>query len=358
MPGSLEIALDKPVHLLALATASPEYILNQDDVAAAAREMFGSRFAAFDRLSGVFYNAGIQSRHSIRPIEWFRAERGWPERTAVYLEGAVGLFVQAANRALTDAGLLANQIDTIVTVSSTGIATPSLEARAAKIMGFRDDVRRVPVFVLGCAGGVSGFSIAARLAKADPGSNVLLVVVELCTLAFRLDQLTKSNIVATALFGDGAAACIFRTGASGLAKVGTMGEHLWPDTLDIMGWTVDPQGFGVIFAQAIPHFAQCRMGPAVASILARGGLTVEVIDRFICHPGGVKVIEALEQALAMEPGTLNHEREVLAQFGNMSAPTVLFVLERAIAAGLPPRSVITAMGPGFSASCAVLETAG
>ncbi len=350
--------MDNPVHLLGLATAAPPHILNQSDARAAAREMFGSRYAAFDRLSAVFDNAGIRTRHSIRPIEWFRAERGWPERTAVYLEGAIGLFVQAANQALANAGLSADQVDTIVTVSSTGIATPSLEARAAKVMGFRDDARRVPVFGLGCAGGVSGFAIAARLAKADPGSKVLLVVVELCTLAFRLDQLTKANIVATALFGDGAAACVLGTGTTGLARVGAMGEHLWPDTLDIMGWTVDPQGFGVIFAQAIPHFARSQMGPAVASILQRGELTVAEIDRFICHPGGVKVIEALEQTLTLDAGALDHERDVLAEYGNMSAPTVLFVLERAIAAGLPPRSVITAMGPGFSASCAVLETAG
>ena len=123
-------------------------------------------------------------------------------------------------------------------------------------MGFRPDVERVPVFGLGCAGGVSGFSIASRLARSRPGSIVLLVAVEFCTLAFRLDELTKANVVATALFGDGAAACVLRAGDGGVAAVEMSGQHTWPDTLDIMGWRIDPQGFGVIFDREIPPFAQ------------------------------------------------------------------------------------------------------
>ena len=136
-----------------------------------------------------------------------------------------------------------------------------------------------------------------------------------------------------------------------------MGEHLWPGTLDIMGWDVDTEGFGVIFAQAIPPFAEANMGPAVAGILAPAGLTLKDVDRFICHPGGTKVVQALERALALPQGCLDHERAVLADYGNMSAPTVLFVLERVVRAGLPPRSATTAMGPGFTASCAVLKAA-
>jgi alkylresorcinol/alkylpyrone synthase len=197
-------------------------------------------------------------------------------------------------------------------------------------------------------------SIAARLATARPGTNVLLVVVELCTLAFRMDELTKANVVASALFGDGAAACILRAGEGGLARIDGAGEYTWPDTLDIMGWNVDPQGFGVVFAQAIPPFAKENVGPAVAAILARSGRTLSDIRRFVCHPGGRKVIMALESALRLEAGSLDHERDVLDSHGNMSAPTVLFVLERVIASGLPELSTVNAMGPGFSTSCVVL----
>ena len=339
----------QPVKLLSVATAVPPHCIEQRDAAAAAHRGFAARFADFERLARVFESSGIRRRYAVRPLDWYFEKLGWPERSAAYLDGAVELFVDAASRALHAAGIGADAVDTVVTVSSTGIATPSLEARAAGRMGFRADIDRVPVFGLGCAGGVSGLSIASRLARSRPGSVVLMVAVELCTLAFRLDELTKANIVATALFGDGAGACVLRSSDTGIADVEMGGEHMWPDTLDIMGWAVDPQGFGAIFDRAIPPFAEERMAPAVAGILGRAGLGLADIDRFACHPGGTKVVVALERALGLVQGSLDVERAVLAEYGNMSAPTVLFVLERLIQAGLPPRTLLTAMGPGFTA---------
>jgi alkylresorcinol/alkylpyrone synthase len=340
--------------LLSLATAIPGHVLLQDEVAEVSRRLFGDRYRAFERMASVFGTAGIEKRYSVRPVEWFCTPHGWKERMATYLEGAQALFVDASTRALNAAHLRACDIDVVVTVSSTGIATPSLEARASLRMGFRDDVQRIPVFGLGCAGGVSGLAIASRVAKAQPGAVVLLVVVELCTLAFRLDQLTKANMVATALFGDGAAACILRAGEGGIAEIEACGEHTWPDTLDIMGWDVDSQGFEVIFAQAIPSFAEENIQPAISGILHRAGITMNDVDRLVCHPGGMKVIVALEKAFGLVSGTLDHERDILREYGNMSAATVLFVLEKTIRVGLPHRSVLTALGPGFTASCASL----
>lgn len=346
-----------PVNLLSVASAVPPNVIAQNDAASAAHAAFAERFGEFDRLARVFGSAGIERRYAVRPIEWYLQPLDWPERNNAYLEGACDLFVKAARKALEAAGERAEAVDCVVTVSSTGIATPSLEARVADRLGLRQDVERVPVFGLGCAGGVSGLSIASRLAQARPGSLVLLVAVELCTLAFRLDKLTKANIVATALFGDGAAACLLRVGEGGIASVEFSGQHRWPETLDIMGWDVDPEGLGVIFDRAIPPFAEENIRPAIENILARTEQTVSDIDRFTCHPGGVKVIEALEQALVLCRGTLDHERTVLSDFGNMSAPTALFVLERSIEAGLPARSLLTAMGPGFTASCVSLKAA-
>ena len=343
--------------LVSLATAVPPNVFLQKDVLAAAWEVFGPRLPQFETLSSIFSNTGIIKRHGVKPFDWYLERRGWPERTKAFLEGAEALFVDAAEKALANAQLSARDIDTIVTVCSTGIATPSLEARIAGRMGFRSDVTRVPVFGLGCAGGVSGLSIAARLAQARPGTNVLLVAVELCSLAVRLDELTKANIVATSLFGDGAAAIILRAGDGGATTIEHTGEHLWPDTLGIMGWNVDPEGFGVIFQRTIPNFVTENLNPAVTRILEGMGLTMADIDRFICHPGGARVIHALETALALHQGTLDHERQVIADCGNMSAPTVLFVLERARNQGLPPRSLLTALGPGFTASCVTLRHA-
>ena len=343
--------------LLSLATATPPYVIRQSMAAAIARQAFAHRYPNFEAIRPVFDNAGISKRPSVRPAEWYLENQGGPVRTAAYLEGASQLFIDAASHALSKAGLDASEIDTIVTVSSTGIATPSIEARVAGRMGFRPDVERVPVFGLGCAGGVTGLSIAARLASARPGTNVLMVAVEICTLAFRHDKLTKANIVATALFGDGAAACILRAEEADLTEIESSAEYTWPDTLGIMGWDVDELGLGVIFDRDIPPFAEKNIGPAMDAMLGRNGLGVEDVDRFVCHPGGMKVLTALESALTLGQGALDHERDVLADFGNMSAPTALFVLERVIAQGLPKRAALTAMGPGFTASCVTLKKA-
>jgi alkylresorcinol/alkylpyrone synthase len=349
--------MSQSAKLMSVATVVPPYCIEQRDAAAAAHRGFAGRFGDFERLAQVFETAGILRRYAVRPIEWYFEPLGWPERTAAYVDGATELFIRAATNALAGAGVDAGEVDAVITVSSTGITTPSLEARVAGRMGFRPDIERVPVFGLGCAGGVCGLSIASRLAQARPGSVVLLVTVELCTLAFRLDELTKANIVATALFGDGAAACVLRVGEAGIAAVEMSGQHMWPDTLDIMGWSVDPQGFGVIFDRAIPPFAEERMAPAITGILGRAGLRLADIDRFACHPGGTKVVDALERALNLREGSLDIERDILADYGNMSAPTALFVLERLIRAGLPARTLLTAMGPGFTASCVSLRAA-
>lgn len=343
--------------LVSLSTAVPPHLLNQSDVAEAAKRGFGGRYDDFERVSRVFKSSGIRQRYAVRPIEWYLAPLGWPERTSAYLNGACDLFVDAATKALDSASLSAAEVDTVVTISSTGIATPSLDARVAGRMGFRTDIERVPVFGLGCAGGVSGMSIASRLAVSRPGSVVLLVAVEICTLAFRLDELTKANIVATSLFGDGAAACVLQAAERGIAAVEMSGQHTWPETLDIMGWKIDPEGLGVIFDRAIPPFARQNIQPAVAAILSRAGLVVDDVDRFACHPGGAKVVTALELALSLEQGSLDHERAILADYGNMSAATALFVLDRLIEAGLPSRTLLTAMGPGFTASCVSLKRA-
>ncbi|QFU17427.1 type III polyketide synthase [Microvirga thermotolerans] len=341
--------------LLSLATAVPPHVLTQKDIAKAARRVFGDKFGDFDKVEQVFETAGVVQRHAARPLEWYLEPHGWPDRTEVYLQSAADLFEEAARKALAGAGLSGADVDTVVTASSTGIATPSLDAYLLDRLGFREDVARVPLFGLGCAAGVTGLALAMRLAAASPGSTVLFVTVELSTLAVRPDKLTAANVVSTALFADGAAALVVRAGDGGFATAVGSGEHTWRDTLDIMGWDIDPDGFGVVLARALPPFAETHLGSAVAGILDRLGIQPSSIDRFVCHPGGPKIIAALEHVLRLEPGTLDHERDVLATHGNMSAPTVLFVLERVLRAGLPERCLLIAMGPGFTASCLALE---
>jgi alkylresorcinol/alkylpyrone synthase len=271
----------------------------------------------------------------------------------VYLESAGQLFVQAARAALDRAGISARDVDVVVTVSSTGIATPSIEARVGPEMGFRPTVMRVPVFGRGCAGGVSGLALAARLARAEPGEVVLLVVVELCTLACRIDRGSKADVISSALFGDGAAAAVLRgaPAAAGL-RVGAAAEHTWPRTLDIMGWAIDPIGFQVLLSRSLPRFVEQKMAAPVRRFIKMARLQA---PQLICHPGGAKVLDAIEVALELQKGTLRDEREVLRGHGNMSAPTVLFVLERALRRGLRGPAMLSSLGPGFTASFLALE---
>jgi alkylresorcinol/alkylpyrone synthase len=290
----------------------------------------------------------------VKPEAWYYGANGWPERTAAYHEGALALFVAAAAQALDRAGIAGDAVDTVVTVSSTGIATPSLEARAMLALGFRSDVRRVPVFGLGCAGGVAGLALGAELAMARPGSVVLVVAVELCSLAVRRDQATKANMVALALFGDGAAAAVLASSEGGAVRIVDTGHHTWPGTLDIMGWTIDPAGFGVVLSRSLPRFVEQRLAAPVRRFVKAARLQA---PQLICHPGGAKVLDAIEVALELQKGTLRDEREVLRGYGNMSAPTVLFVLERALRRGLRGHAMLSTLGPGFSANFLALEVA-
>jgi alkylresorcinol/alkylpyrone synthase len=343
--------------LLSLSTAVPPHVVSQCYAKEAARRAWGGKPALFDRLSGVFDNAGIAQRHIVAPVEWYEQPHGWHDRNALYLGAAMDLFERAACEAIEKAGLQPHEIDGIVTVSTTGIATPSLEARLGPKLGLRPDVRRVPVFGLGCAGGVNGLAIASRLAAAEPGTNWLFVTVETCSISIRLDSDDPAAIVATALFGDGAAAAVLRSGAHCIARIAGTAEKLWPDTQRIMGWEVEDPGLAVVFDRAIPPFIEENLEPAVDEMLAKLGRTRDDIDRFCCHPGGVKVIDAIEQALDLPQGELNLEREVLHDHGNMSAPTVLFVLDRLVQRGLPQSVMMTAFGPGFTCAGLLLEAA-
>jgi alkylresorcinol/alkylpyrone synthase len=348
--------------LVALATATPAHVLEQDAAAAAAAAAFaGKGFRTPDLLS-IFRNTGIRTRKAVRPLEWYVQPHDWPERNAVYLENAEALYVEVATAALAQAGMAGEDVGQLVTVSSSGIATPSLEARVAKHMGFRADARRTPLFGLGCGGGVAGLGLAQRLARADPERPVLMVTVELSTLACRVDAPSKENIVSTALFADGAAAAVVsaRPEAKGRPLTAT-GEYMWPDTLDVMGWRVDPVGFGVILSARVPQFVAANLPIAAESFLREAGLKPEGVARYVCHPGGAKVIPAIEQALGLPDGVLDIERQVLAEFGNMSAPTALFILDRVLkgASATPSdgQLVLSAMGPGFTAHFVALGPA-
>jgi alkylresorcinol/alkylpyrone synthase len=349
--------------LLALATASPPHRVDKEMAREGARRIFQGRSEHFDRMWQVFDTAGIDARQVCEPVDWYVARQDWTGRNQRFLAHADDLLEQAATRCLENAGLQAEDVDQIVTVCSTGIATPSLDARLLQRMKFRRDVARLPIFGLGCAGGVTGLARAAQLAEARPGSRVLLLVIELCSLTLRQSDLSKSNILATALFGDGAAASLISTeelpDREPLLTIEASGEHCWPDSIDVMGWSVEPDGLGVIFSRDIPGIVRSEMRGIADRFLAQNGTSAEALSGLICHPGGAKVVEAIEGAMEREPGSLDVERGVLRDFGNMSAATVWFVLERRLARrdgqqGRGPH-LMSALGPGFTLSFCLVD---
>ncbi|MGE0257497.1 MAG: type III polyketide synthase [Alphaproteobacteria bacterium] len=343
-------------NLAGLATAVPRFRLNQETACCFAETLFGGEFK---QVASVFVNSGIRHRYSPAPIEWFKQPHDWPERNRLYLTASVELLERAAGAALDAGNTRIDEIGAVVVVSTTGIATPSLDALLIERMGLPRTVQRLPIFGLGCAGGALGLARAATLAAAMPNKAVLFLVVELCTLSFRPHDGSKSNIVASALFGDGAAAAVLRCGAPGPAIAAT-GEHTWRDSLDIMGWEVAGDGLKAIFSRDIPRLVALELGAAVRDFLKEHELALSDIDRFVCHPGGPKVLAACEAAFALAPGTLAEERGVLRDFGNMSAASVLFVLERVLARERLGKSgwrraLLTALGPGFSAGFVLLS---
>ena len=234
--------------------------------------------------------------------------------------------------------------------------TPSLDALIIERLGLRRDTRRLPIFGLGCAGGVTGLARAVDQARVLPGSHVLYLVVELCTLTFRHGDNSKSNVVASALFGDGAAAAIISTEGPGPA-FGPAGEHTWAQSLDIMGWRVQEDGLGVLFSRDIPALVRAEVRPIADAFLGRHGASVSDLAGIVCHPGRAKVLDALEDAFDLPAGGLAVARDVLREYGNMSAATVLFVLERTLSQAKDGPYLMSALGPGFSVGLQMIEAA-
>lgn len=344
--------------LLSLSTAVPGYLLEQDSVADAAIGLFAREGNTLPekRLRQLFENTAIERRYSCVPLEWYLEPHGFGARNDLYLENALNLLREAAGAALAEAELRPADIDMVVTVSSTGIATPSLDARLMQEMPFRPDINRLPVFGLGCNGGVLGLARAAQMAQSSPGARILLLVVELCGPTFRHSDRSKSNLVASALFSDGAAGAVLSTEGDG-PVIRDWAEHTWPGTLDIMGWEVGDDGLSVTFSRDIPNHVHQSFAPVMREYLGQRGMTLADFSAFLPHPGGAKVLDAMEAAFDLPRGALRHSRDVLRDYGNMSAVTVLFALRAALSEqqGKSGRYLLSSLGPGFTGAFAMID---
>lgn len=362
-PARYARAMDQlPIAIHGLATAYPPYRFGQDEILAKATQVFGHRPELMQRMAKSYGNSGVRHRNSCVPLEWYADPHGWPERAQLFEDNALKLLTEAGRKALSAARVTPDEIAATVTVSSTGIVTPSLDSLLQEPLGLDPSVQRLPIFGLGCAGGVIGLARAAAIARAMPGAWVLFLCTELCGLTFRPSDDSKANIIGTTIFGDGAAAIVLRaTGckpngeAPAHATIHAWGEHTWPKSRDVMGWRVEDDGLGVVFSRSIPALVREQMRGVTDAFLAAQGLSLKDIHGLVVHPGGEKVLEAMEVCYGLPPSGLADARAVLADHGNMSAVTVLAVLERTLANKATGRHLMTALGPGFSVGMCLLD---
>ncbi len=334
----------------------------QQDVKNYARSLFEPSFPQIERIISAFDNTEIQFRNFCRPIDFYATLTTFQQRNDEYVRCALEYSIQATNECLLKADITREAITDIIFVSSTGLATPSIDALIINKMRLSPNTRRTPVFGLGCAGGVSGMAKANLFAKANPDAVVLLIAVELCSLTFLQNDFSKSNFIASGLFSDGVAACIIKGDAHDKEnknhKVTYIAARskLYYDSLDVMGWEFLDSGFKVIFSQDIPTIIHKNVSADATAFLEIHNLQLPDIKNFIFHPGGKKVLTAYTEALQAEGDFLKNTREVMNAYGNMSSATVLYVLEKFMQEGFEPGyGLMAALGPGFSSEMVLLE---
>lgn len=352
--------MDKKPKIVSVTTAVPENRVDQSTAREFAKRIFSGRTADVKRLLSVFDNSQIQTRYFSRPLEWFEQPHTLSEKNQAYIESSTKLSFDAAQKLLERTGTAPDEIDYIIYVNSTGLATPSIDARLINLLDLRPNIRRLPVWGLGCAGGAAGLSQAYHHLLGHPDEKVLLVACELCGLTFLHDDLSKSNLVATALFGEGAAAVLLAgagTNTLGIDILAT-NSRFFPDSLDVMGWNIMDSGLQVIFAKQIPDIIEKHALADLSIFLEDNELDLSDISRFLFHPGGARVIEAYQKALGMSNGALSISSDILRNYGNMSSVTVLFVLEEYLKKyGLNNNGygLVSALGPGFSSESLLLK---
>ncbi|MCU0331255.1 MAG: stilbene synthase [Candidatus Kapabacteria bacterium] len=336
-----------------IGTAVPSHVARQRDVRQIVARLFEDRSHDLERILAVFDHDHIHQRHFAMPLDWYGTSVSWSEQNALWERHATELGTQALQRAMVDADLPMDALDCIIVVSTTGFATPSLDARIIAMSNAPHTVQRIPVVGLGCAGGVSGLALAG--AMSSPNRCVAVVAVEVCSVTFQRNDVSKSNIVGTSLFADGAAAVVLHPSGRG-PRVHSGVSRMFPNTFDIMGWDVHNDGLQVRFRRDIPAFIRMHGHETYQQACEKWGITPQDVNQIVVHPGGAKVLDALTDAYGRRPDETIHAREVLKSHGNMSSPTVLFVLERALRHGpLPGKTVLSALGPGFSSELCLLE---
>ncbi len=348
----------------AVRCALPAYRYRQAELTQHVAQLSGvepARRALLDRLHA---RAGVDTRYTVLPLPEYGGLGGIGPANDRYIELATALGEQAITSALGAAGVAAADVDLLIVTSVTGVAVPSLDARLIPRLGLRPDVKRIPIFGLGCVAGATGLARLHDYLLGWPGHTAVLLAVELCSLTAPVGGSTTPDLVVSGLFGDGAVALVARGaqaaaggGGGGPRVIASRGEVV-PGTEDVLGWRLDTGGFRIVLTAELSSVVEAHLGTAVSDFLAEHGLKVDDITAWVCHPGGPKVIDAIQDSLGLPVSAVELARRSLAEVGNMSSASVLHVLQQTIDVGRPPPGspgLLIGLGPGVSMELVLLE---
>jgi alkylresorcinol/alkylpyrone synthase len=343
----------------AISTIDFPHKLDQQFVKEYVRNMFADDFPVVQRLIDAFDNTEIRQRNFCEPISYYDKHHSFHNHNLEYIRISLDYSIKAIEDVLPKADLVKEDITDIIVVSTTGLATPSLDALIINAMHLNPNIARMPIWGLGCAAGVAALSKASMIAKVNPDAVVLIVAVELCSLTFLRDDFSKSNFIASSLFSDGIAVCIVtgdhRKHKNNISILNGMSK-LYYDHLDVMGWDFLDSGFKVIFSKDIPTIIESHIKDDVFYFLSSNNFQKKDITNFIFHPGGKKVLMAYENSMGLSTEEIRNTRETMNDYGNMSSGTVLYVFEKFLREGFSDGyGLMLAVGPGFSSEMLLLD---
>jgi alkylresorcinol/alkylpyrone synthase len=350
-------------NIVAAASAFPNYYYHQEEITAAMQKLWGDRPSSLERLASFHQNMQIHGRYLALPLEEYLHPSGFRERNDTWIRIALELGEKAICQLLDRLNIAAEAINQIAFTTITGIAAPSIDARLMNCIPFSPNLKRMPLFGLGCMGGAGGIARLADYLVGHPDEAALLLSVELCSLTIQHEDLSAENMVSTGLFGDGSAAALMVGSEHPLAKKGqprviATRSVFFPDTEYIMGWEMRETGFKVVLDSDVVEIVKTSLGSSVDDFLGHYGLSSSQIDIWLVHPGGPKIIDAMETGLDLNRGSLDRSRENLASVGNLSSAAVLVMLEHLLQEEPPPpgtHGLLMAMGPAFNAELVLLE---
>jgi alkylresorcinol/alkylpyrone synthase len=374
-PGLRRLRFDDVARtkIVGVGSAAPKYCYSQGAITSALKQLWADGLDSLELLDRIHARTKVASRHLAFPLPRYPKFTSWGETNSAWLEIAEDLGSMAIDNALRNAGVSRHELDALFVVSITGIASPSLDARLINRLGLRPDIKRTPIFGVGCVGGALGLTRAADYTLAYPTHTAAILAVEVCSLAFQQDDFSKANLVATGLFADGAAAAIVAGADAPAAHIREaqpcplacpapkiLGCHsiFYPDSEDIMGWDISEKGFRIVLSPRLPDFIRAHLAADVDMFLGKYDLCRADIGNWVIHTGGPKVLEAIQGTLDLDEGALNRSWDCLRRFGNLSSASVLVVLQDAVA-HCPPApgtlGVLLAMGPGFCSEMILLR---